>query len=50
VAYFAPGINLSFLKHLALEKTLEFIIVDSNKQTISIADNSQIFIQLTIKE
>jgi len=48
VPYFSPGVTLSFLQNLSLEKTLEFVIVDSNQQIISIADNSQLFIQLTI--
>jgi hypothetical protein len=32
VPYFSPGITLPFLKTLSLSKTLEFILVDSNKK------------------
>jgi hypothetical protein len=47
VSYFTPTITLPFLKTLTLNKTLEFIIVDSDKKQIVIDDFSQLFISIT---
>lgn len=47
VPYFTPTIILPFLKTLTLNKTLEFIIIDSNKSQIQLNDFSQLFISIT---
>jgi hypothetical protein len=46
VPYFTPLISFPFLKTLTLNKTLEFILVDSNKKQILISDHSQLFISI----
>jgi hypothetical protein len=47
VPYFTPTIILPFLKTLTLNKTLEFIIIDSNKSQVQLDDLSQLFISIT---
>jgi hypothetical protein len=47
LSYFTPTITLLFLKTLTLNKTLEFIIVDSDKKQILIDDFSQLFISIS---
>jgi hypothetical protein len=49
VPYFTPTITLPFLKTLTLSKTLEFIIVDSNKKQVVINDFSQLFISIIFR-
>lgn len=46
---FLPKITLSFLQTLTLNKTLEFILVDSDDKQITLEDNNQLFISLTIQ-
>lgn len=50
IPYFAPGIKLSSLKSLCLDKTLEFILIDSHQQIVSVDPDSQLFIQISIDE
>jgi hypothetical protein len=49
ISEFSPTIVLPFLKSLVLDKVLEFILVDSNDQQVTIENNSQLFISINIK-
>lgn len=50
VAEFSPEINIPFQKYLLLNKTLEFIITDSNRTQLLIEDNSQLYFAIIVKK
>lgn len=45
---FSLGINLPYLNSLALNNVLEFILVDSHKKRVDVANRSQLYISLKI--
>jgi hypothetical protein len=46
--YYSPGITLPFLNALSLNRTLEFILVDSEKKQIAVNDFSQLYVTIEL--
>lgn len=47
--FFQPEISFPFLNSLSLNKTLEFVLTDSNKKQVALFDYSQLFVLIKIK-